>query len=67
MDRRSTVAVGTPDFAIFMDRGKIVCLECKRPGGKATRKQLETIAHLKHLGHVAAVVDSWEDAETLLR
>lgn len=67
MDRRTTVTVGAPDFVIFMPQGKTLCLELKRKGGKATKKQLETIAHLRKLGHVAAIADNWEDALLLLR
>lgn len=66
-DRRTTVAVGAPDFCIAMPEGKVLWLELKRPGGKATVKQQATIAHLRKLGHVAAVVDNWEDAYLLLR
>jgi hypothetical protein len=66
MDRRTTVAVGTPDFAIAMPGGRMVWLECKRNGAKATPAQQATIAHLQKLGHIAAVVDNWPDALKLL-
>jgi len=67
MDQRTTVAVGCPDFAIFTDYGRTLFLELKRPGGKATPKQLATIAHLRKLGHMAAIVDNWPDALLLLK
>lgn len=67
MDQKSTISTGWPDFSIFMDGGKTVCLELKRPGAKPTHKQLQTLAHLRKLGHLAACVDRWEDALLLLR
>lgn len=61
-DRRSTLAVGTPDYAIFAHGGRTLFLELKRRGGKATTAQLAAIAHLRKLGHMAEVVDNWADA-----
>ena len=65
MDRRSTIGVGTPDFAIALPGGKMVWLECKRRGGKATPAQLAAIAQLRRLGHTAFVVDNLEDVLAL--
>jgi len=62
MDRASTIAVGFPDFGIFMHGARTVFLECKRPGEKATIKQLEKIAHARKLGFVAEVVESMDGA-----
>jgi hypothetical protein len=62
MDRASTVAVGFPDFALFMDGGLAVFLECKRPGGKATPAQLAKLAQARKLGFAAEIVTSMGEA-----
>ena len=62
MDKRSTIAVGWPDFSIFIENAGSVFLELKRKNGKATTEQLATIAHLKKLGHTAAIVRSLSEA-----
>ena len=66
MDRRTTVAVGALDFCIAKPEGRVLWLELKRRGGKATPAQLATIAHLRKLGHTAEIVDNWADAHALL-
>lgn len=66
MDRKTTVGVGTPDFCIARHGGRMVFMELKRTGGKATAAQLANLAHLRHLGHVAEVVDNWEDCLRLM-
>lgn len=65
-DKRSTIAVGWPDFSIFMEHGKSCFLELKRKGGKATTEQLATIAHLKKLGHVAEIVQSMSEVSVVI-
>lgn len=65
-DRRSTVAVGTPDYSIAAHGGRMLFLELKRQGGKATLAQQAAIAQLRKLGHQAYVVDNLEDALRLL-
>lgn len=62
MDAPSTIAVGFPDFAIFMPGARTVFLECKRPGGKATPAQMQKLAHARKLGFVAETVESLEAA-----
>jgi hypothetical protein len=66
MDRRSTIGVGTPDFAIAAHGGRMLWLELKRKGGKPTIAQQAAIAQLTKLGHLAFVVDNWSDALRLL-
>lgn len=61
MDRASTGQVGWPDFSIACRDGKAAFIECKRKGGKPTTEQAGTIHWLKSLGHVAAVVWSYEE------
>ncbi len=62
MDRPSTIAVGFPDFAIFMPGARTCFLECKAPGKKATTEQLAKLAHAKKLGFIAEIVESMEAA-----
>jgi hypothetical protein len=62
MDVPSTIAVGFPDFVIFMPERKTCFLECKSKTGKATIKQLGKIAHARKLGYVAEIVDNMPDA-----
>ncbi len=62
MDCASTIAVGFPDFVIFLPERRAVFLECKRAGGKTTTEQLAKILHAQRLGFVACVVDNLADA-----
>lgn len=66
MDRRSTVSVGTPDFAIAAHGGRMLWLELKRKGGKATTAQQAAIAQLTKLGHLAFIVDNWPETLCIL-
>jgi hypothetical protein len=61
MDRESTIAVGIPDFTIFMPN-RAVFIECKARNGKTTTEQLAKIAHARKLGFTAEVVDNFDDA-----
>lgn len=62
MDMPSTIAVGHPDFTIFMPEQKCCFIECKAKGKKATIDQLAKIAHARKFGFVAEVVDNMDDA-----
>ena len=62
MDAPSTVAVGFPDFVVFLPGARSCFLEAKARGGKATTKQLAKLAHARKLGFVAEIVDNIEDA-----
>lgn len=44
-----------------------LAVECKRPGQKATPKQLAFLAYCAKLGATTGVVDNWEDALLLLK
>ena len=66
-DRKSTLAKGTPDYAIFAHGGRTLFLELKRKGGKATTAQQAAVAHLTKLGHLAYVVDNWNEALKMLQ
>lgn len=66
MDRRTTQAIGVPDFIIAADDGKTIWIECKAKGNKASNEQLATITFLKAKGHVAAVCYSMADVMELV-
>lgn len=61
MDKKSRGEIGAPDFTIAARDGKSAFIECKRKGSKPTVKQAGNIHWLKSLGHVAAVVWSYEE------
>lgn len=60
MDKRSTVAVGSQDFTIFLPNGRTVCIECKKKGEKPDADQLAWHKEMEMLGHVVHVVYSEE-------
>lgn len=66
MDMPSTIAVGHPDFTIFMPEMKCCFIECKAKGKKATIDQLSKIAHARKLGFVAEIVDNFDDAKSVI-
>ena len=61
MDKKTTSAIGEPDFIIGAYGGRTLWIECKGRGGKPTLQQLAAIAQLKHNGHIAAIVYSFEE------
>ncbi len=66
MDRKTTQAVGCPDFIIAADAGRSFWIECKAKNGKGSPAQLETIVHLLKLGHKSAFVWSFEEFLSLV-
>jgi hypothetical protein len=44
-------------------RGRFVAIEVKRPGGKATRLQLQIMADIRATGGTAFCTDSLEDCQ----
>lgn len=66
MDRKTTTALGVPDFVIATENG-VAFLECKAKGGKPTPAQLATIAHLKKLNRIAAIVTNMDEVHWMLR
>ncbi len=50
-DKRSTIAVGSPDFVIFLPCGKVLCVECKSKTGKWSGEQLAWREEMRMLGH----------------
>lgn len=61
MDRPTTNAVGTPDLIIARDAGRVLWVECKRPGRKLTEEQAGARAWLSKLGHLHFVAHSLVD------
>lgn len=61
MDKRTTTALGAPDFLIFADGGRTFAIECKTAKGKLTREQEGTLHWLQNLGHKACVVRSLDE------
>lgn len=56
MDRRSTNAVGTPDFIIATNGGQTFWVEAKSKGKKPTKEQLAAKCWLEKLGHRTHIV-----------
>jgi VRR-NUC domain len=66
-DRATTVRVGSPDFLVLADGGRIFAVECKRPGLKLRPEQAAWLAQARKLGHRAGVVTSMEQFLELVR
>ena len=60
MDRAATVALGTPDMAIFRHGGKCLFVECKRASAKLTIEQQAFRAWAEKLHHQYFLVRSFE-------
>ena len=65
MDRRSNVAIGTPDILFAWD-GAAVAWEVKLPGKQPTAEQREAMAHMERNGWRVAVVHSVGEAAEIL-
>jgi Holliday junction resolvase len=57
---------GVPDRIVILPGGRVLAVECKRPGGKPTRLQELELARLSALGIEAVVVDSIESIDSLM-
>lgn len=66
MDKKTTDAVGTPDFIIAIPGGITLWIECKRKGSKPTMPQLAASAHLRHLGHLHGFCYSFEEFQAFV-
>lgn len=56
---------GMPDI-LFVYGGRLYAFEVKRPGGKATARQLNTLEQLRKAGAVAEVVYSWQEVKWIM-
>ncbi|MEO5342206.1 MAG: VRR-NUC domain-containing protein [Gammaproteobacteria bacterium SHHR-1] len=58
---------GVPDRLVVLPGGRVMAVECKRPGGRTTRLQDREIARLNELGLETHVVASKDDIDRLLQ
>jgi hypothetical protein len=65
-DKRSTIAVGHPDFSVWLPNGQTALFEFKLPGGKVSPEQEQTLELLRSLGHYVYVVYCSADAERIV-
>jgi hypothetical protein len=65
-DKRSTIAIGHPDFSVWLPCGHAMLLEFKLPGGTFSTEQKDTIELLRSLGHHVLVVANAQEAERIL-
>lgn len=61
MDKRTTLAPGTPDFIIALPRGITLWVECKTAKGRMTEDQVAWAIKLDRLGHKWEVVRSFNE------
>jgi len=66
-DRKSTVAVGSHDFTIFLPGGRVECVEAKAKGGKLSNEQLAWAKELSLLGHGVHVVFNLEEFKEITK
>lgn len=59
--RRSTIALGAPDFTIFMPGGITLCVEVKARDGKVDPDQMAWHSEMRRLGHDVRIVRSMTD------
>ena len=60
-------ATGTPDLLGFCHHGRVVAIEVKTCDGEATEEQSRFLADVVFAGGIAAVCDSVESAENVIR
>jgi hypothetical protein len=63
---RPGVAAGWPDLLILMPGARVLFMECKAPGKKATPIQLYVMGQLRELGFTAEVCDSVNSARAAI-
>lgn len=59
-DQRSTIAVGCQDFTIFAP-GRVLCIECKKIGGKLSLEQQAWALEMRKLGFEVEMVEKFEE------
>lgn len=60
MRRRTSTPIGTPDFVIYADNGRVFTIETKSKTGKQTPEQIGVQLMLNKLGHQYYLVRSFE-------
>jgi hypothetical protein len=66
MDRRSTIAIGCHDFTIFAP-GRVICIECKRVGGKMTTEQIGWAFQMQKVGFIVQIVHTFDEFLTIVK
>ena len=67
LDRPTTTAIGSPDFCVFADGGRVFLFECKIGSAKLRAEQRAWLAWAQRLGHKAAVIRSLDEFVELTR
>ena len=66
-DKATTIALGHPDFTVWLSHGRVVMFEFKAPdGGKHSPQQKEVAALLESLSHHVVVVHTAAQAQRLI-
>lgn len=58
---------GTPDLIMCSKEGRFIGVEVKRPGGKPTDKQTETLHRINELGGIGILAESLDEVLEDLR
>jgi hypothetical protein len=59
--------VGSSDILGILPGGRILCVECKAPGGRLSPEQKQFLEDVKALGGLCLVVKNWRELDTALR
>jgi hypothetical protein len=65
-DKRSTIAIGHPDFSVWLPCGRTALFEFKFPGGKFSVEQEQTIELLRSLGHHVHILGAASQARDIV-
>ncbi len=65
-DQKSGIAVGWPDYTLFLPGGRVLLIEFKQRGKKPTEEQEATIAALRASGHDVRVLFDHQTAIMLV-
>jgi hypothetical protein len=57
---------GVPDRIVFMPDGRVWLVECKAPGEYPRTLQQKRFAMFERMGHVVAIVDSYESVDAFV-
>lgn len=60
-DQSSSTANGVPDFILFLNGGRVLCVECKTRTGKLTPEQAAWSFEMTRLGHTVHIVRSMRE------
>jgi hypothetical protein len=66
-DQKSTIAIGWPDFSVFLDGARTIFIEMKSGDGKCSPEQIARQEQLKQIGHAVYVAWSADEAIKIVR